>query len=169
MKWLHKNSPRKKKFKSGPSADKIVTTFFWDSEGAILIDTFTAGQTINSEVCIESLKKLKRRFSRVRPHKNVNQILLQHNNTRPLTSLHIRWEITKFEWTTLSHPPYSPDLAPSFVWAPQRCYPREATWIIGDVKYGWEWNQLNGTEMAYTLWRLHDVRPQIWMETACVE
>jgi histone-lysine N-methyltransferase SETMAR len=40
-------------------------------------------------------------------------MLLHHDNARPHTSLHTREAITKLQWTVLSHPPYSPDLAPS--------------------------------------------------------
>jgi histone-lysine N-methyltransferase SETMAR len=40
-------------------------------------------------------------------------MLLQNDNARPHTSLKAREAITKFDWTVLPHPPYSPDLAPS--------------------------------------------------------
>jgi transposase len=62
---------------------------------------------------VETLKKLKKRFQRVRPHKDVIKVLLHHDNARPHTSLHTRGAITKLQWIVLSHPPYSPDLAPS--------------------------------------------------------
>jgi histone-lysine N-methyltransferase SETMAR len=68
---------------------------------------------INSDVYVETLKKLKRRFRRVRPHKDATKVLIYHDNVRPHTSLHTREAITKLQWTVLPHPPYSPDLAPS--------------------------------------------------------
>jgi histone-lysine N-methyltransferase SETMAR len=68
---------------------------------------------INSDVYVETLKKLKKRFRRVRPHKDVTKVLLHHDNVRPHTSLHTREAITKLQWTVLPHPPYSLDLAPS--------------------------------------------------------
>jgi len=40
-------------------------------------------------------------------------VLIQHDNARPHTSLRNQEAITKFGWTVLPHPPYSPDLAPS--------------------------------------------------------
>jgi histone-lysine N-methyltransferase SETMAR len=43
----------------------------------------------------------------------VTKVLLHHDNARPHTSLRTREAITKLQWTVLSHPPYSPDLAPS--------------------------------------------------------
>ena len=39
-------------------------------------------------------------------------MLIQHVNARPHTSLRTQEEITKFGWTVLPHPPYSPNLGP---------------------------------------------------------
>jgi histone-lysine N-methyltransferase SETMAR len=39
--------------------------------------------------------------------------LIQHDNARHHTSLRTQEEISKFGWTVLPHPSYSPDLAPS--------------------------------------------------------
>jgi len=36
MEWKHPGSPVKKKFKSQPSAGKVMLTIFWDSQGVIL-------------------------------------------------------------------------------------------------------------------------------------
>ena len=43
----------------------------------------------------------------------MSKVLLQHDNARPQTSLKTREVISSFGWTTISHSPYSPDLAPS--------------------------------------------------------
>ena len=43
----------------------------------------------------------------------MSKVLLQHNNARAYTSLKTREAISSFGWTTISHPPYSPDLTPS--------------------------------------------------------
>jgi histone-lysine N-methyltransferase SETMAR len=52
-------------------------------------------------------------FWRLRPGKNPADVLLQHDNACPHTSLRTQEHITKMGWTVLSHPPYSLDLAPS--------------------------------------------------------
>jgi transposase len=65
------------------------------------------------DVYVETLKKMKKRFRRVRPHKDVTKMLIHHDHVRPHASLHTREAITKLQWTVLPHPPYSPDLAPS--------------------------------------------------------
>ena len=55
---------------------KVMATDFWDPEGVILIDTLHTGETINSDVYTNTLKKLKKQFRHVHPHKDVSKILL---------------------------------------------------------------------------------------------
>jgi hypothetical protein len=90
MEWHHTTSPRKKKFKAITSANKIMATDFWDCEGVILIDVLPRGQKINWDVYVETLKKLKNRFRRFRPHKDVTKVLLHRDNARPHTSAYPR-------------------------------------------------------------------------------
>ena len=98
---------------SQKSAGKNMATVFWDAQGLILVDFMPRGETISSEAYIETLQKLKTKIRRVRPNLETNKVLLQHDNARPHTSMRTREAITSFGWTTLPHPPYSPDLAPS--------------------------------------------------------
>ena len=112
MEWQHVNSPSKKKFKTLPSAGKVMCTVFWDKKGVILLDFPEPRQTINSDRYIATLTYLKARISRVRPEKKTT-FLLQHDNARPHTSLKTMEHIANFGWTVLPHPPYSPDFAPS--------------------------------------------------------
>ena len=113
MEWRHPISPCSKKFKNQQSAGKLMVTAFWDSVGVILVDFVSKGTTTNLDVYIDTLKKLKVRIRRVRPALEMSKVLLQHDNARPHTSLKTREVISSFGWTTISHTPYSPDLAPS--------------------------------------------------------
>ena len=45
---------------------------------------------------------------------NRTQIVFQHDNTRQHSSLVTRQKLLEFGWDLLPHPPYSPDLAPSY-------------------------------------------------------
>lgn len=112
MEWLHANSPSKKKFKTQPSAGKVMCTVFWDRKGVILLDFLEPGQTINYDHYVVTLTKLKAGISRVRPETKT-AFLLQHNNAWPLTSLKTMGHFAKFGWIVLPHPPYSLDLVPS--------------------------------------------------------
>jgi hypothetical protein len=70
-------------------------------------------QTINLDLYIQILKTLQKHFRRVWPHKNVAEILLQHDNVPQHTSFKTRGAITKLRWTVVPHPPSSPGLSPS--------------------------------------------------------
>ena len=62
MEWRHPTSPGSKKFKSQQSAGKVMLTVFWDSVGVTLVDFMSKRATINSDVYIDTLKKLKARI-----------------------------------------------------------------------------------------------------------
>jgi hypothetical protein len=46
--WKRPTSPVAKKFKSQPSAGKIMLTLFWDMKGAILVHFTPKGETVRS-------------------------------------------------------------------------------------------------------------------------
>ena len=92
---------------------KVMATVFWDASGVLLIELLPNGQTINADRYIATLKKLKRNIRRKRPGLRDDQVLLLHDNARPHSALRTQEAIQKLGWTTLPHPPYSPDLAPS--------------------------------------------------------
>jgi hypothetical protein len=52
-----------------------------DEEGVMLADIMPHGQGSNSEQYIKTLKTLQKRFTEVRPHKHVADILLQNGHT----------------------------------------------------------------------------------------
>jgi hypothetical protein len=68
MEWRHPTSPRRKKFKVTPSAGKVMATIFWDAELMILVDSMPRGQTINSDLYIQTLKIFQKRLRKVRHH-----------------------------------------------------------------------------------------------------
>jgi len=108
--YHHLDSPTKKKPKTMPSAKKIMGTVFWDTEGCILIEFLEPGKTINAARYVQTLLKLHRAWRDKHPGKKV---ILQHNNARPHNALLTLEKIENVGWEVLSHPPYSPDLAPS--------------------------------------------------------
>ena len=62
MECRHPTSPYLKKFKSQQSAGKVMVTVFWNSVGVTLVDFMSKEATINSDVYIDTLKKLKARI-----------------------------------------------------------------------------------------------------------
>ena len=114
MEWKHPNSPCKKKFKSQPSAGKLMLTVFWDSQGVVLEHYQEKGITINSARYSEMLiDKLKPAIRSKRRGLLSNGVVLLHDNARPHTAAHTVETLQKLNFEMLDHPPYSPDLAPS--------------------------------------------------------
>jgi len=90
----------------------VVVTFFWDCARVTLEDVILRGERVNSDA-IRTVTELRNHFKQVWPHKNLREILLQHDNARSHSSLKTLESITKFGWTMLPYPPNSPNLAPS--------------------------------------------------------
>ena len=44
--WVGPGSPRSKKFKTQPSAVKVMATVFWDAKGVIMLDFLPKRSTI---------------------------------------------------------------------------------------------------------------------------
>jgi hypothetical protein len=62
MEYRHKRSPAPNKFKTKASAEKVVLTVFWKSEGVVLTGFLENGATMNSERYIETLRSLKKTY-----------------------------------------------------------------------------------------------------------
>jgi transposase len=103
--------PRLKKFKTVPSAGKILLTVFWDLQTVYMTEFLEAGNTVNSARYIETIKNLRQRVLRVR--QSTPPILLLHDNARPHTARTTIDALEMLKFEVLSHLPYSPDLAPS--------------------------------------------------------
>lgn len=95
------------------SAGKVMATVFWDSKGILLIDYLERGTTINADRYCDVLKKLKNAIRRKRPGLLRKKVFLLHDNARPHSARKTLDLLHQFDWDVFSHPPYSPDLAPS--------------------------------------------------------
>lgn len=113
MEWRHTGSPKKQKFKTTMSAQKIMCTVFWDRKGVLLTEFLPKGETINAARYCETLTKLRRAIQNKRRGMLSKGIVLLHDNARPHTAGISQAMIRQFGWEQFDHPPYSPDLAPS--------------------------------------------------------
>jgi histone-lysine N-methyltransferase SETMAR len=103
-----------KKFKSQPSAAKIMLTLFWDMKGVILVHFTPKGETVNSQNYCDVLQtKLKSAIrSKRRGELGKNAIFL-HDNACPQTANQTVETVNELGFELMEHPPYCPDLAPS--------------------------------------------------------
>ena len=59
IQWKHPGSPPPKKFRTQPSASKVMAMVFWDSKGIILIDYKPADTSITGEYYANVIKQLR--------------------------------------------------------------------------------------------------------------
>lgn len=112
MEWRHSNSPPPKKFKTTPSAGKVMATVFWDIKGPILVDFLTDRKTVNAEYYSQLLSKVRDAVRSKRRGLLSKGIILLHDNARPHVARLTQGTIEQLRWEVLPHPPYSPDLSP---------------------------------------------------------
>ena len=110
--WLPRGSAGPIKFKAERSAQKIMATVFWDKDGIILLDFLEGQKTITASYYEKVLRKLKTALAKKRRGKLHRQILFHHDNAPAHTAKTVTTTLREFRWEILSHPPYSPDLAP---------------------------------------------------------
>ena len=57
--WVGRGSPRPKKFKTQPSAGKVMATVFWDAKGVIMLDFLPKRSTITGVYYANLLDQLR--------------------------------------------------------------------------------------------------------------
>ena len=111
--WVGPGSPRPKKFKTQPSAGKVMATVFWDAQGVIMLDFPAKNSTIIGAYSANLLDKLRTAMREKRRGKLSKEILLQRDNARVHTCKIAMDSVERNEYELIPHPVYSPDLAPS--------------------------------------------------------
>ncbi|GFR62954.1 transposase [Elysia marginata] len=111
MEYRHKTSPSPRKFKVVASAGRVLFTVFWDMEGVGPHGIFeTRSNCELLAIYFQTLLALKLRPRLVWRDKDS---ILQHDNVHPHMSRQTQDALRHLELTTLPHPAYNPDLAPS--------------------------------------------------------
>jgi histone-lysine N-methyltransferase SETMAR len=113
MQWKHTDSPAPKKFRTQPSAQKLMATIFWDCEGILLIDYLPPKTTITGLYYGNLIRKLRDVIKEKRRGKVSAGILLLHDNAPVHKAQVAMAAIRESGFDEIDHPPYSPDLAPS--------------------------------------------------------
>ena len=90
---------------------------FFDSTGMIYMHWVSTGQTVDKEYYVEVLRRFRKRFLGKRPALfKSGQWHFQQDNAPIHNSILVTDYLSKMGIKTVSHPPYSPDLAPCDFW-----------------------------------------------------
>lgn len=111
--WLVKGATPPLKAKASPLQKKIMLTAFWDEDGIVHLDFLPDGETINADYYCRILQDVHHHLRHRRRGKKARGILFHQDNARPHTARRTMDKISELHWELISHPPYSPDLAPS--------------------------------------------------------
>ena len=111
--WVGPGSPRPKKFKTQPSAGKVMATVFWDAKGVIMLDFLPKRSTITGVYYANLLDQLRSAIREKRQGKLSKGVLLQQDNVRVHTCKVAMDAVVRNGYELIPHPAYSPDLAPS--------------------------------------------------------
>ena len=104
--------PAPKKFWVQKSAEKVLTSIFWDQDSILLIDYLPKGRTINAEYYTTLLVQLKDILKEKRRGKVTKGVLFLHDNALAHRALATQKKLAYLDFQCLDHSPYSPDLAP---------------------------------------------------------
>jgi histone-lysine N-methyltransferase SETMAR len=129
MQWKHPGAPPTKKFKRVPSAGKVMTSIFWDSQEIVMIDYLEQGRTINGTYYADELRRLRQKIARKRRSKLTQGVLLLQYNAQAHISQVAIAAATDCGFEILPHPPYSLDFAPSDFYV----FPKLKTSFVVDV------------------------------------
>jgi [histone H3]-lysine36 N-dimethyltransferase SETMAR len=113
MQWKHHDSPPPKKFRTQPSAGKVMATIFWDSDGVLLVDYLPPKTTITGQYYATLINRLRDAIKSKRRGKLSKGVMLLHDNAPVHASQVAQLAIQRCGFHQCNHPPYSPDLAPS--------------------------------------------------------
>ena len=111
--WVGPGSPRPKKFKTQPSAGKVMATVFWDAKGVIVLDILPKRSTITGVYYANLLDQLRTAIRGKRRGKLSKGVLLQQDNATVHTCKVAMDAVERNGYELIPHPAYSPDLAPS--------------------------------------------------------
>ena len=111
--WVGSGSLRPKKFKTPPSAGKVMATVFWDARGVIMLDFLPKRSKITGVYYANLLDQLRTVIREKCRDKLSKSALLQQDNARVHTCKVAMDAVERNGYELIPHHACSPDLAPS--------------------------------------------------------
>ena len=88
--WVGPGSPRPKKFKTQPSAGKVMATVFWGAKGVIMLDFLPKRSTITGVYYANLLDQLRTTI-REKRHVNSLKVFCCNRTTRESQLAKLQW------------------------------------------------------------------------------
>ena len=111
--WVEPGSLRPKKFKTKPSAGKVMAAVFWEVKGVIMSDFLPKRSIITGVYYVNLLDQLRTAIREKRQGKLSKGVLLQQDIVRVHTCKVVMDAVEGKGYELIPHPAYLPDLAPS--------------------------------------------------------
>ena len=111
--WVGPGSPRPKKFKTQPSAGKVMASVFWDANSVIMLDFLPKRSTITGVYYANLLDQLRTTICETRRGKLYKGVLLQQDSSRFNTCKVAMDAVERNQYELIPYLANSPDLAPS--------------------------------------------------------
>lgn len=126
-KWIYFENPKRQRLwvspgEAGPSTArpnrfgrKTMLCVWWDQTGIVYYELLKPGETVNAARYSQQMVDLNHALTEKRPQfaQRHGKVILQHDNAPSHTAKPVKEVVKSLGWEILSHPPYSPDLAPS--------------------------------------------------------
>jgi len=111
--WARKAQDVQPRARPGIWTQKFMLTIFWGLGGFYLIDVLPHGTSFDSGYACILLDKLAARLRELNSGRGLPGLRFHWDNARPHTSSITRSKLQDLRVRVLSHPSYSPDIAPS--------------------------------------------------------
>ena len=126
-KWIYLENPKRKKSWLSPGEDgpstprsnrfgrKTMLCVWWNQCGMVYFELLKPGETVNTDRYRQKIINLKHALIEKRSEwaRRHGKVILQHDNAPSHTAKVVKNTLKALSWEILSHPSYSPDLAPS--------------------------------------------------------
>ena len=94
---------------------KVTLCIWWNQLGVMYYKLLKPSVTITGDRLRTQLMRLSRALKEKQPqyHERHDKVILQHDNARAHVARPVKTYLKTLKWEVFTHPPYSPDVAPS--------------------------------------------------------
>lgn len=113
--WVDPGEPGSSQPKRNIHDHKVLLCIWWDMQGVLYYELLKPSETVTADLYSRQLRQLHLQLIEKRPYYKTkqNKVILLHDNARPHVALRTKETLKELKWEILTHPAYSPDIAPS--------------------------------------------------------